>query len=150
MAEFSHIDAEGRPRMVDVSGKSRERRTAVATGRIALAPETVNRIAEKDMAKGDVLTVAELAGVQAAKQTAALIPLCHSLPLAHVEVRAQLQDAGVAVTATATAVGQTGVEMEALTAVSAALLTVYDMCKAVDTGMEIGAIRLVEKRKDAL
>jgi cyclic pyranopterin phosphate synthase len=148
--DFSHLDGQGRPRMVDVGGKPVSRRVARAAGHIRLQPETVERIRADRMAKGNVLLTAELAGVQAAKQTASLIPLCHTLLLDKVQVEAVLEDGGVQVTATVHCTGRTGVEMEALTAVSVALLTVYDMCKAVDHAMEIGAVRLVEKTKTPL
>jgi cyclic pyranopterin phosphate synthase len=148
MGELTHVDGEGRARMVDVGGKPEVRRRAVAAGRIDLAPETLARIRANEMKKGDVLTVAQIAGIQAAKRCADWIPLCHPLPLTDVDVRLALDDAGVAVTGEAACTGRTGVEMEALTAVSAALLTVYDMCKAVDKAMVIGAIRLLEKTKE--
>jgi cyclic pyranopterin phosphate synthase len=134
--------------MVDVGGKPDQKRTARAAGFIRLQDTTVQLIRDNRMKKGDVLTVAEIAGVQAAKRTSGLIPLCHPLPLTLVKVEATLQDEGVAIEATASCTGKTGVEMEALCGVSVALLTVYDMCKAVDKQMELGAIRLVEKRKE--
>ena len=145
--KLSHVDADGRAAMVDVSGKRPQLRTARAAGRIDLTAETVALIRENQIAKGDVLTVARIAGIQAAKRTFELIPLCHSLGLTHAGVEAVLEDRGVSVAAEVSCVGATGVEMEALTAVSVALLTVYDMCKAVDKGMRIGEIRLLEKIK---
>ncbi|MBI1387843.1 MAG: cyclic pyranopterin monophosphate synthase MoaC [bacterium] len=150
MNELTHVDRDGNARMVDVSAKPPLKRTARAEGSITLAPETLRLIAENQIKKGDVLTVAELAGVQAAKRTFELIPLCHVIELTEVRVVASLGDDGVRVEARASCVGRTGVEMEALTAVSAALLTVYDMCKAVDKTMSIGGIRLIEKIKQEI
>ena len=144
---LSHVDEQGRARMVDVGDKPDQRRTARASGRIELAPETVSLIRENSLKKGDVLAVAEIAGIQAAKQTAALIPLCHNIVLCGIKVRARLESDGVAVESEVSSVGVTGVEMEALTAVSVALLTVYDMCKAADKNMRIGDIVLIEKTK---
>ncbi len=148
MGELTHVDEQGRARMVDVGGKPEVRRRAVAAGRIDLAPDTVARIRANEMKKGDVLTVAQIAGIQAAKRCVDLIPLCHPLPLTSVDVYLELDERGVAVSGTAACSGRTGVEMEALTGVSVALLTVYDMCKAVDKGMVIRDIRLVEKTKE--
>ena len=148
MDTLSHVDGAGRAAMVDVSGKCVQRRSARAAGRIALEPATVALIRENNLKKGDVLAVAEFAGIQAAKRSAELIPLCHTLPLGQVTVQAQLEEGGVAVAAEAVCAGQTGVEMEALTAVSVALLTVYDMCKAVDHQMRIGDVVLLEKKKE--
>jgi len=122
-------------------------RSAVAEGRIALAKETVALIRKNDIAKGDVIATARLAGIQAAKRTAHLIPLCHTIPLSEVKIEIELSKAGATITCTARTVAQTGVEMEALTGVSVALLTIYDMCKAVDKGMVIGEVRLLEKSK---
>lgn len=150
MAEFSHLDETGKARMVDVSRKVSQRRIAKAGGRIRLALDTVRKIREQGLAKGDVLSVARLAGVQAAKRTPDLIPLCHPLLLDHIDVQAVLEDDGIAVTSEVVCIGRTGVEMEALTAVSVALLTVYDMCKAVDKAMVIEDVRLLEKRKEDL
>jgi cyclic pyranopterin phosphate synthase len=144
---FSHIDDKGKANMVDVGGKPDQLREAKALGSIKLLPETLSLIRDNSMKKGDVLTVAEIAGIQAAKRTADLIPLCHTLLLTKVDVKATLNDDGVEINSVVKCVGQTGVEMEALTAVSVALLTVYDMCKAVDKEMEIGEIKLVEKTK---
>lgn len=146
--ELTHVDESGRARMVDVSGKRSQRRTAKAVGRIQLTAETVDLIRQDGMAKGDVLGVARLAGIQAAKETQRLIPLCHTLLLDHVDVRAELQPDGVLVDSEVVCIGRTGVEMEAITAVSIALVTIYDMCKAVDKQMVIGDIRLTEKIKE--
>ncbi len=145
--ELSHLDANGSARMVDVSEKSDTIRTAIARGEIQMKPETLALIRAGAMKKGDVLTVAQIAGIQAAKRTSELIPLCHPLPLSHVEVELVLDDAlpGVIITATVRVTGKTGVEMEALTAVSVAALTVYDMAKAVEKTMRIQNIRLIEK-----
>ena len=148
MGEFSHVDADGRLSMVDVSGKKPQRRIARASGRISLAPETLELVRENRVKKGDVLTVARLAGIQAAKATPQLIPLCHPLTLDRIDVQARLTETGVEVVSEVTCVGRTGVEMEALTAVSVALLTVYDMCKAVDKAMRIEGIVLLEKVKE--
>ncbi|HEX8274663.1 MAG TPA: cyclic pyranopterin monophosphate synthase MoaC [Longimicrobiaceae bacterium] len=144
---FTHLDAEGRPRMVDVGDKAVTRRVAVAEGRIVTSMDTVRAIVEGTAPKGNVLTVAQLAGIMGAKRTADLIPLCHSLPLSSVEVELEADEAlpGVRARATARVDARTGVEMEALTAVAVALLTIYDMCKARDRGMRIEAIRLVRK-----
>lgn len=147
MEDLSHVDDAGRARMVDVGSKPLQRRRAKARGAIKMAPRTVKLIAENQMKKGDVLTVAQVAGVQAAKRTAELIPLCHPLTLDHVRVELHLREDGVTATAEVRCTGRTGVEMEALTAVSIALLTVYDMCKAVDKDMRMGDILLVEKVK---
>ena len=133
--------------MVDVSGKQEQLRTAVAKGFIRLAPATVKLIRENQVKKGDVLTVAQIAGIQGGKKTSELIPLCHPLPITKIDVTTILVDDGVEVTAEARCMGQTGVEMEALAAVSVALLTIYDMCKAADKEMMISGIKLVEKRK---
>jgi cyclic pyranopterin phosphate synthase len=145
--EFSHLDAEGTARMVDVGGKPVQRRIAVATGFIECAPSTVLALRERALPKGDVLTVARIAAIQAAKITDKLIPLCHGLPLEKVDVDFEVRENGVAIRATSITSAKTGVEMEALTAVSVAALTIYDMCKAVDKGMVIGDIRVVEKIK---
>jgi cyclic pyranopterin monophosphate synthase len=134
--------------MVDVGGKPVQRRIARAEGRILLSPEAVNLLRENRLRKGEALTVAEVAGIAAAKRTAELIPLCHPLGLDHVFVDLAIVDDGVLATAEARCLGRTGVEMEALTAVSVALLTVYDMCKSVDRAMRIEGVRLVEKRKE--
>jgi len=144
---LSHLDQDGRARMVDVGDKAVTARAATAEGEIRMSPEAFRLVADQAVAKGDVLTVAQVAGTMAAKRTADLIPLCHPIGLDHVEVETRLDDTlpGVRVRASVRAVGRTGVEMEALTAVSVALLTVYDMVKAADRAMELGAIRLVEK-----
>ena len=147
MDRLSHVDGEGRASMVDVSAKPEQLRTARAGGRIDLAERTVELIRENSIKKGDVLTVAEVAGIQAAKRTWELVPLCHPLAITKVDVTASLEERAVAVESAVTCVGRTGVEMEALTAASVALLTVYDMCKAVDKEMTIGGIVLVEKTK---
>ena len=144
---FSHVDEKGRVRMVDVSGKTPQLRTARASGHIKLAEATVKLIAGNSIRKGNVLTVAEIAGVQAAKRTPELIPLCHPLPITKVDVKARLHPHGVSIESEVSCIARTGVEMEALTAVSVALLTVYDMCKAVDKNMRIGEIVLLEKVK---
>jgi len=146
--ELSHTDSQGRAKMVDVGGKIVQRRTARASGRIALARSTVDLIRENQIKKGDVLTVAQIAGIQAAKRTSDLIPLCHPLVLDSIDVRLEICEDGVTATSEVRCDGRTGVEMEALTAVSVALLTVYDMCKAVDKNMRIGDIRLIEKVKE--
>ncbi|MGM0496602.1 MAG: cyclic pyranopterin monophosphate synthase MoaC [Bacteroidota bacterium] len=148
MKEFSHTDKEGKAKMVDVGQKKIQKRIARAEGFIQLQPKTVELIRKNEMKKGDVLTVSEIAGIQAAKRTSEWIPLCHPLPVDQVHVTANLKEEGVWIQSEALYTGKTGVEMEALTAVNAALLTVYDMCKAVDNNMEIGNIRLVEKRKE--
>jgi cyclic pyranopterin phosphate synthase len=146
--ELSHTDEEGRARMVDVGNKPVQQRKAIAKGFIQLQPETVRLVRENEIKKGDVLTVSEIAGIQAAKQTHVLIPLCHPLQLTNIRVTCTLTERGVEVTSEVKCNGQTGVEMEALTAVSVALLTVYDMCKAVDKEMVLDNIRLIEKTKE--
>lgn len=133
--------------MVDVGDKPVQQRTAIASGSISLSAETIQLIRENQVKKGDVLTIAEIAGIQAAKETSRLIPLCHPLQITKVEVKALLTETGVDVNSMVRCLGQTGIEMEALTAVSVALLTVYDMCKAVDKKMVIGHISLLEKTK---
>jgi cyclic pyranopterin phosphate synthase len=145
---FSHLDAEGTARMVDIGAKPPQRRTAIAAGFIECAPATVQALRDHDLPKGDVLTVARVAAIQAAKRTDELIPLCHGLPLDRVDIDFEVQDGGVQIRATASTTAKTGVEMEALTAVSVAALTIYDMCKAVDKAMVIGNIHLVEKIKE--
>lgn len=147
---LTHIDDKGKANMVDVGHKPNQLREATAKGHIKLAPNTVKLIKENSLKKGDVLTVAEIAGIQAAKRTPELIPLCHTLLLTKVDVKCTLTDSGVEATATTRCIGQTGVEMEALTAASVALLTVYDMCKAVDKEMIIEKVYLVEKTKKDL
>ncbi|RMD78993.1 MAG: cyclic pyranopterin monophosphate synthase MoaC [Lentisphaerae bacterium] len=147
---LTHIGEDGRPTMVDVSPKPQSCRRALATGSITLSSHTRERIRSNTIAKGNVLITAELAGTMAAKQTANLIPLCHNIVLSQVTVKATLTSEGVDVQAEARCTGQTGVEMEALTATSVALLTIYDMCKAIDKNMVIGPIRLIEKTKTPL
>jgi len=144
-AQFTHFDAAGQAQMVDVGGKDVSRRVARAAGRILMRPETLALIRDGKASKGDVLGVARIAAIQAAKRTAELIPLAHPLPLTHVAVEFRLDADAVAIEVTAETLDRTGVEMEALTAVSVGLLTVYDMCKAVDRGMRIEGIYLVEK-----
>lgn len=146
-SKLSHLDETGRARMVDVGNKPDTERVAVARGEVQMKPETLNLIRQGAIKKGDVLTVAQLAGVMAAKRTSDLIPLCHPLPLTQVALDLELDNSlpGVRITATARTVAKTGVEMEALTAVSVAALTIYDMAKAVEKTMRIGNIRLVEK-----
>ncbi len=147
MKELTHTDSEGNARMVDVGDKAVQLRVAKATGHITLSQETLNLISQNLMKKGDVLTVAEIAGIQAAKRTAELIPLCHNIALSKVLVTALPDLTGVTIESEVKCTGTTGVEMEALTAVSIGLLTIYDMCKAVDKAMEIGAIKLTSKTK---
>jgi cyclic pyranopterin monophosphate synthase len=150
MKRLSHVGADGRAQMVDVSAKPLSVRTAVASGKIRLQKETLALIKNNQIAKGDVLATARIAGIQAAKQTAQLIPLCHTLPIGDVKIDlAALADA-VEAKCTARTVAQTGVEMEALTGVTVALLTIYDMCKAVDKAMQISDIRLLKKTKAAV
>jgi cyclic pyranopterin phosphate synthase len=150
MKRLTHIAADGRARMVDVSPKPLSARAAVAAGTISLRKETTDLVRKNQISKGDVIATAKIAGIQAAKQTAHLIPLCHTLPLSEVKIDIDISDDGAQVRCTARTVAQTGVEMEALTGVAVALLTIYDMCKAVDKEMEISGIRLVEKRKATL
>ena len=150
MRGLTHIEADGRARMVDVSEKPMSKRRAVATGKIRLRCETLDLITNDQMAKGNVFATARIAGIQAAKQTAHLIPLCHTLPLAEVKIDVVTSNQGAQVKCTAQTVAQTGVEMEALVGVTAALLTIYDMCKAVDKKMEIYDVRLMEKTKRAV
>ncbi len=147
MRRLTHIAADGSARMVDVSAKPQSARRAIASGKIRLRRETLELIFKNKIAKGNVFTTARIAGIQAAKQTAQLIPLCHTLPLGEVKIDIVTSNGGAEVKCTALTVAQTGVEMEALTGVSIALLTVYDMCKAVDKEMEISGIRLIEKTK---
>jgi cyclic pyranopterin phosphate synthase len=146
MSDLSHIDEAGSVRMVDVGGKPLSRRRAVARAEIRMAPETARRLHE--LPKGDALTTAQLAGIMAAKRTSELIPLCHPLPLSHIEVTLDVRDDSVEIVATAETTAQTGVEMEALTAASVAALTVYDMAKAIDKEMVIAEVRLLEKTKE--
>ena len=146
MTEFSHVDEGGRVRMVDVGSKPHSRRRAVARAVLRMAPGTASRLGE--LPKGDALAAAQLAGIMAAKRTSELIPLCHSLPLTHVGVELEVGEDGVEITASAETTAQTGVEMEALVAASVAALTVYDMAKAVDPGMVVEDVRLLEKTKE--
>ena len=148
MAEFSHLDREGAARMVDVGQKAVVRRTATAAGRVRMSPETVSLLRERALPKGDALNTARIAGVMAAKRTPDLIPLCHGLNLTAVDVEFEVGEDEIYIVATARASDRTGVEMEALTAVSIAALTVYDMCKAVDKGIVIEEVRLLEKTKE--
>lgn len=149
MKHLTHVDNRGKARMVDVSAKPVQLREAVARGSIFLKRETLALIASNQIAKGDVLHTARIAGIQAAKRTAELIPLCHPLNLSHVDVELRSKPGRIEITATAKIAAQTGVEMEALTAVAVAALTIYDMCKAVDKEMVIGDIKLVSKKKGA-
>ena len=146
MAELTHLDKHGNARMVDVGGKPATPRIAVASGRIRMSAEALAAIREGDVPKGDVLAAARIAGIMAAKKTADLIPLCHPLSLDAVTVDFAFEEGAVRATATASLTGRTGVEMEAMTATSIALLTIYDMAKALDKGMVIEDVRLIEKR----
>ncbi len=148
MPSLTHTDDSGKAKMVDVGHKPDQQRTASAEGFISLAPETVQLIRDNQVKKGDVLTIAEIAGIQGGKKTSELIPLCHPLSITKIEVKTQLKANGVLVKSMAKCVGKTGIEMEALTAVNIALLTVYDMCKAVDKKMEISGVHLIEKTKN--
>jgi cyclic pyranopterin phosphate synthase len=150
MPRLTHIAADGSARMVDVSAKPQSARTAIAAGKIRLRRETLELISQDKIAKGNVFATARIAGIQAAKRTAHLIPLCHTLPLGEIKIDIVTSNDGAEVKCTARTVAQTGVEMEALTGVSVALLTVYDMCKAIDKEMEISSIRLVNKTKRAV
>jgi cyclic pyranopterin phosphate synthase len=146
MGELSHVTEAGDVRMVDVGGKPLSRRRAVARGVVRMAPGTAQRL--REVPKGDALATAQVAGIMAAKRTSELIPLCHPLPLSHVEVSLEIDAEGVVILAVVETTAQTGVEMEALTAVSVAALTVYDMAKAIDKGMAVTDITLVEKTKE--
>ncbi|HKI90913.1 MAG TPA: cyclic pyranopterin monophosphate synthase MoaC [Gaiellaceae bacterium] len=148
MSDLSHVDESGDVRMVDVGGKPVSRRRAVARAEVRLAADTARRL--RELPKGDALTTAQLAGIMAAKRTSELIPLCHPLPLSHVEVTLEVREASVEIVASAETTAQTGVEMEALTAASVAALTVYDMAKAIDKAMVIAEVTLVEKTKETL
>jgi len=145
---LTHTDPSGKAVMVDVGMKPVQKRTALAEGFITLSQDTLQLIRENRLKKGDVLTVAEIAGIQGGKRTSDLIPLCHPLQITKLDVKASLTESGVRVESYAGCIGQTGIEMEALTAVTIALLTVYDMCKAVDKSMVIGQIRLLSKTKE--
>ena len=146
MAELSHVSEAGDVRMVDVGGKPVSRRRAAARATVHMATETAGRL--RELPKGDALVTAQLAGIMAAKRTSELIPLCHPLPLSHIEVSLEVGEAGVEITGVVETTAQTGVEMEALTAVTVAALTIYDMCKAIDKAITIGDVRLLEKMKE--
>jgi cyclic pyranopterin phosphate synthase len=146
VSNLTHIDSDGAARMVDVGGKAETQRVAVASGRIAMSAEALEAIRAGDAPKGDVLGTARIAGIMAAKRTGDLIPLCHPLALDAVNLDFAFEEDGIRATATASLTGKTGVEMEAMVAVSVALLTIYDMAKAIDKGMVIGEVRLIEKR----
>jgi len=146
MTDLSHVDETGDVRMVDVGGKPLSRRRAVAAATVRMAPETARRL--RELPKGDALATAQLAGIQAAKRTSELIPLCHQLPLSHVAVELEVGESSVEISATAETTAQTGVEMEALVAASVAALTVYDMAKAIDREMVVEQVRLLEKTKE--
>jgi cyclic pyranopterin phosphate synthase len=148
MDELSHVSEAGDVRMVDVGGKPLSRRRAVATATVRMAAETARRL--RELPKGDALTTAQVAGIMAAKRTSELIPLCHPLPLSHVEVTLDLRDDGVEITVTVETTAQTGVEMEALTGAAVAALTVYDMAKAIDQELSVTDVTLVEKTKEPL
>ncbi|MCE2516966.1 MAG: cyclic pyranopterin monophosphate synthase MoaC [Alphaproteobacteria bacterium] len=145
MSKLTHFNDDGTPHMVDVGGKATTTRKAIAEGTITMLPDTLKMITERGHKKGDVIQIAQLAGIMASKKTSGLIPLCHPLALTHVHVDVAVTENGLRVTTECQLDGKTGVEMEALTAVSVALLTVYDMCKAVDRGMVISGIRLIHK-----
>ena len=149
-AGLSHTDDAGKANMVDVGAKPIQLRTAMARGHIRLGEEALELIRENKMKKGDVLTVAEIAGIQGGKRTSDLIPLCHPLQITKLDVKATIDHDGIMVESLARCIGRTGIEMEALTAVSIALLTIYDMCKAVDKTMVIGEVSLVEKKKEEI
>ena len=150
MKRLTHIGTDGRAQMVDVSAKPMSKRRAVAAGKIRLQRETLDLIASNQIAKGNVLATARIAGIQAAKQTAQLIPLCHALPLGDVKIDVVTSNNGAEVRCTAQTIAQTGVEMEALVGVTVALLTIYDMCKAVDKEMQISDVRLLSKTKQTV
>jgi cyclic pyranopterin phosphate synthase len=146
MPEFTHFDEKGQSRMVDVTAKPVTAREALARGMVTMQPETLRRIIDKDIAKGDVFEVARLAGIMAAKRTASLIPLCHPLPITAISIEFQpVNETTVQIEALVKTVDRTGIEMEALTAVCVAALTIYDMCKAIDRGMTIRTVELVRK-----
>jgi len=147
---LTHVDTDGRAQMVDVSAKPMSKRRAVASGKIQLQRETIELITKNRIAKGNVLATARIAGIQAAKQTAQLIPLCHTLPLGEVKVDIVTSNEGAEVKCTAQTVAQTGVEMEALVGATVALLAIYDMCKAVDKEMQISGVRLLSKTKQTV
>ena len=147
MKRLSHVSPDGRVRMVDVSTKPHSFRTAIATGKIKIKPATANAISRNRIGKGNVFATAQIAGIQAAKRATELIPLCHSLPLSNVEIDFEMKSGVVGATCNARTTAQTGVEMEALVGVAIALLTIYDMCKAIDKEMKISDVRLVKKEK---
>ena len=146
--ELSHVAEDGTVRMVDISGKPVSRRVALAEGKIALQPETISRIEANRIAKGNVLATARIAAIQAVKRTDELIPLCHALPVHHVEIDFETDDDGILIRCRVATSAQTGVEMEALTGVSIGALTIYDMCKAIDKSMVISGLRLISKTKE--
>jgi cyclic pyranopterin phosphate synthase len=150
MKKLTHIDEQGKANMVDVSPKPDQVRTASAEGFIQLSPETLELVKQNQIKKGNVITVAEIAGIQAAKETSRLIPLCHNLFITKAEVKCDITSTGIEVTSRLKCIGKTGIEMEALTSVSVALLTIYDMCKASDKNMVISAIKLISKEKENL
>lgn len=150
MKKLSHTDSKGKANMVDVGGKPQQLRIAVAKGQIKMNANTIKLIKKNEIKKGDVLTIAEIAGIMAVKRTPELIPLCHPLQLTKIGVKTKIKENIVEVTAEVRCIGQTGVEMEALTAVSTALLTIYDMCKAVDKNMIISNVNLVSKTKSSI
>jgi len=147
--ELSHVAEDGTVRMVDISGKPVSRRVALAEGMIALQPETISRIEANQIAKGNVLATARIAAIQAVKRTDELIPLCHALPVHHVEIEFETGESGILIRCRVTTSAQTGVEMEALTGVSIGALTIYDMCKAIDKSMVISGLRLISKTKES-
>ena len=148
--ELSHVAEDGTVRMVDISGKPVSRRVALAEGMIALQPETISRIEANQIAKGNVLATARIAAIQAVKRTDELIPLCHALPVHHVEIEFETGESGILIRCRVTTSAQTGVEMEALTGVSIGALTIYDMCKAIDKSMVISGLRLISKTKETI
>jgi cyclic pyranopterin phosphate synthase len=148
--DFTHLDEKDQAKMVDVSEKPNQIRTAIASGEISVSAEVIDAIQKRTAAKGNVLAVAQVAGIQAAKRTSELIPLCHNIELNQVAVDFELDKNNIRATSTIKSIGKTGAEMEALTAVSTALLTIYDMCKAVDKNMSLGNIKLVNKKKEEL
>ena len=147
MNELSHTNKDGKAKMVNVGDKPDQKRTAIAEGFISLAEETIQLVKDNKLKKGDVIAVAHIAGIQAAKKTSELIPLCHPLSLHNIEISEEILKNGIKITSQIETIGKTGVEMEALTAVSASLLAIYDMCKSVDKNMTIERIKLIDKRK---
>jgi cyclic pyranopterin phosphate synthase len=147
MSDFTHLDKQGNASMVDVSAKPIQQREAIARGEIRLQPDTIQKIQSNDITKGNVLATARLAGIMAAKKTGDLIPLCHPLGLSHCEINFEIESDRIAITATTRVSAQTGVEMESLTAVTIAALTIYDMCKAIDKTMQITNVHLLSKTK---